>query len=47
MIAYIIRRLLQLVLVLFGVTLITFCLLKLVPGDPAVALEQEIGRAHV
>ena len=38
MIAYIIRRLLQLVLVLFGVTLITFCLLKLVPGDPAVAL---------
>ena len=38
MIAYIIRRLLQLVLVLFGVTLITFSMLKLVPGDPAVAL---------
>ncbi len=38
MIAYIIRRLLQLVLVLFGVTLITFSLLKLVPGDPAVIL---------
>jgi len=36
--AYIIRRLLQLVLVLFGVTLITFSMLKLVPGDPAVAL---------
>jgi len=35
---YIIRRLLQLVLVLFGVTLITFSMLKLVPGDPAVAL---------
>jgi len=36
--SYIIRRLLQLVLVLFGVTLITFSMLKLVPGDPAVAL---------
>ena len=35
MIAYIIRRLLQLVIVLFGVTLITFGMLKLVPGDPA------------
>ena len=38
MIAYIIRRLLQLIVVLFGVTLITFGMLKLVPGDPAVAL---------
>jgi peptide/nickel transport system permease protein len=38
MTSYIIRRLLQLVLVLFGVTLITFSMLKLVPGDPAVAL---------
>ena len=38
MIAYIIRRLFQLVIVLFGVTLITFGMLKLVPGDPAVAL---------
>jgi peptide/nickel transport system permease protein len=38
MTAYIIRRLLQLILVLFGVTLITFSMLKLVPGDPAVAL---------
>ena len=38
MIAYIIRRLLQLIIVLFGVTLITFGMLKLVPGDPAVAL---------
>jgi peptide/nickel transport system permease protein len=37
-ISYVIRRLLQLVLVLFGVTLITFSMLKLVPGDPAVAL---------
>jgi len=38
LIAYIVRRLLQLVIVLFGVTLITFGMLKLVPGDPAVAL---------
>jgi peptide/nickel transport system permease protein len=38
LISYIIRRLLQLVIVLFGVTLITFGMLKLVPGDPAVAL---------
>jgi peptide/nickel transport system permease protein len=38
LIAYIIRRLLQLIVVLFGVTLITFGMLKLVPGDPAVAL---------
>jgi len=38
MISYIIRRLLQLIIVLFGVTLITFSMLKLVPGDPAVAL---------
>ena len=38
MTSYIIRRLLQLVLVLLGVTLITFSMLKLVPGDPAVAL---------
>jgi peptide/nickel transport system permease protein len=38
LIAYIIRRLFQLVIVLFGVTLITFGMLKLVPGDPAVAL---------
>lgn len=38
MIAYIVRRLLQLVLVLIAVTFITFLMLKLVPGDPAVAL---------
>jgi peptide/nickel transport system permease protein len=36
--SYIIRRLLQLVVVLIGVTLITFMMLKLVPGDPARAL---------
>ncbi len=38
MVAYIIRRLFQLVIVLIGVTLITFMMLKLVPGDPAVTL---------
>jgi len=36
--AYIVRRLFQLVIVLFGVTLITFGMLKLVPGDQARAL---------
>ena len=38
MIAYTVRRLFQLVIVLFGVTLLTFGILKLVPGDPAVFL---------
>ncbi len=38
MISYIIRRLFQLVIVLIGVTLITFIVLKLVPGDPARTL---------
>ncbi len=38
MTAYIIRRLLQLIIVLFGVTLITFSMMKLVPGDPAMML---------
>ena len=36
MIAYIVRRLLQLVIVLFGVTLITFVISCSIPGDPAV-----------
>ena len=35
MIAYILRRLVALVPVLFGVSLIVFALLKFVPGDPA------------
>ena len=38
MLAYTARRLFQLVVVLFGVTLMTFGILKLVPGDPAVFL---------
>ena len=36
MISYIIRRLFQLVLVLFGVTIFTFIILFLVPGNPAL-----------
>jgi len=38
LIAYIIRRLFQLVIVLIGVTLVTFTVLRLVPGDPARTL---------
>jgi len=35
MISFIVRRLLQLVIVLFGVTVITFVIMFVVPGDPA------------
>lgn len=35
MISYIVRRLLQLVVVLFGVTIITFIIVFVIPGDPA------------
>ncbi len=38
MIGYIARRLFQLVIVLIGVTMLTFGILFLVPGDPAVRL---------
>ncbi len=38
MISYIIRRLFQLVIVLIGVTFVTFTVLRLVPGDPARTL---------
>jgi len=38
MIAYIVRRLFQLVLVLIGVSMITFTIMFLIPGDPAVTL---------
>ena len=38
LISYIIRRLFQLVIVLVGVTLVTFTALKLVPGDAATYL---------
>lgn len=35
MLSYVIRRLIQLVIVLFGVSLITFVILFAIPGDPA------------
>jgi ABC-type dipeptide/oligopeptide/nickel transport system permease component len=38
LISYIIRRLFQLVIVLVGVTLATFNVLTLVPGDAAIYL---------
>ena len=38
MIAYIVRRLFQLVIVLFGVTIITFLIMFAIPGDPAQQL---------
>lgn len=38
MLSYILKRLAQTVLVLFGITLITFILLNVVPGDPVVMM---------
>ncbi|MGB5831431.1 MAG: ABC transporter permease [Thiohalocapsa sp.] len=38
MTSYIARRLLQLIPVLFGVTLVVFAVMALVPGDPALAI---------
>ena len=35
MLSYVVRRLLQLVIVLFGVSVITFMMLYVIPGDPA------------
>ena len=32
------RRLAHLVIILFGITLVTFFLLRLIPGDPALAI---------
>ena len=46
---YIFKRLLQMIPVLFLVTVLTFLMLRLIPGDPARLLlgDKEIGRAHV
>lgn len=41
MIRYVLKRLAMLVPVLFGVTLVSFSLLQIVPGDPAVLLAGE------
>ena len=32
------RRLVHLVILMFGITLVTFFLLRLIPGDPALAI---------
>lgn len=50
MAAYILRRLLGLIPVVLGISFIVFMLLRLIPGDPAVAIlgeRSKIGRAHV
>ncbi len=46
MIAYIIRRIVMLIPVLFGVVLVSFSLLHLVPGDPAQILAGEQATAQ-
>ena len=46
MIAYVIRRILMLIPVLFGVVLVSFSLLHLVPGDPAQILAGEVATAQ-
>jgi len=46
MIAYVIRRIVMLIPVLFGVVLVSFSLLHLVPGDPAQILAGEVATAE-
>lgn len=52
MIAYLLRRILQVVPVLFGISLVVFFLVRLIPGDPAIAAlgsratPQLIARVH-
>lgn len=41
MLTFIIRRLIQTIPVLLGVTIITFSLIHLIPGDPAQILAGE------
>src|SRR5699024_12589834 len=41
MINFIIRRMLQLVIVIFGVTVIVFSLMHLIPGNPATIIAGE------
>ena len=48
MLSYILKRLAQTILVLFGITLITFILLKVVPGDPvAMMLDKRADEATI
>src|SRR5659263_479175 len=44
MITYIVRRLFQLVIVLIGVTIITFVIMFAIPGDPARQLAGGVAR---
>ena len=48
MLSYILKRLAQTVFVLFGITLITFILLNVVPGDPvAMMLDKRADEATI
>ena len=42
---YILRRLVQLIPVLIGVSVIVFCMIRLIPGDPANTMLGERGTA--
>ena len=46
MTAYVIRRVLGLIPVLLGVTILVFFLIRLIPGDPAVVMLGERARAE-
>ena len=45
MVTYLLRRLLQVPLILFGIVVFTFLLIHIAPGDPIVALAGEYGNA--
>ena len=47
MIGYVIRRLLQIVPVLFGITLVAFTVFYFTPGDPVALMLGEIGTPEV
>lgn len=42
--SYLVRRLLQMLIVVFGVTVLVFFILRLIPGDPCVALHGQYVR---
>ncbi len=44
--AYLLKRLLQIVPTLLGITFITFCIIQLAPGNPAVLKLQMRPRAR-
>jgi peptide/nickel transport system permease protein len=41
--AYVLRRVIQAIPLLFGITLLTFVIVNLVPGSPLVSIERELG----